>query len=93
MDVFDAIAAGHVPPPSPSQAPTASDMTDAELNVSYKLARHVPDMERGFTIQTSYGEILITNQRLARRIQALVRNALVTELAVLERPRSVRGAV
>ena len=91
MDVFDAIAAGHMPPPPPSQAPAADGLTDAELEVSYKLARHVPDMARGFTINTNYGELAIANPRLALRIQALVRNALVTELAVLGKPRKVRG--
>lgn len=69
------------------QAPSAEVLTDAELNVSYKLARHVPDMARGFTIHTNFGELPITNPRLAQRIQALVRNALVTELAILGKRR------
>lgn len=30
-----------------------------KLDVSYALAKKVPDMKRGFTIQTSYGEICI----------------------------------
>lgn len=93
MDVFDAIAVGHMPPPQPAKAPADDVLTDAELNVSYKLARHVPDMARGFTICTSYGELSITNPRLAQSIQALVRNALVNELAIFGKPRSVRDAV
>jgi len=29
------------------------------LAVDYALSRHVPDMERGFTIVTSYGDLII----------------------------------
>ena len=80
MDIFDQIAAGARPAPAPSahQAPAA---TDADLRLSYALAKQVPDMARGFTIHTSYGEIAVVPGPLADQIQALVRQATERELA------------
>ena len=79
MDIFDQIAAGVRPAPAPSahQAPAA---TDEDLRLSYALAKQVPDMERGFTIGTSYGEIAVVPGPLADQIQALVRQATEREL-------------
>lgn len=82
MDIFDAMAAGKVPPPPPSRTADDGALTEAELACSYKLARHVPDMARGFTICTNYGEMRIGGP-LALRMQALVRQALANELAAL----------
>ena len=80
MDIFDQIAAGVRPAPAPSahQAPAA---TDADLRLSYALAKQVPDMARGFSIHTSYGEIAVVPGPLADQIQALVHQATERELA------------
>ena len=80
MDIFDQIAAGVRPAPAPSahQAPAA---TDADLRLSYALAKQVPDMARGFSIHTSYGEIAVVPGPLADQIQALVHQAIERELA------------
>ena len=80
MDIFDQIAAGVRPAPAPSahQAPAA---TDEDLRLGYALAKQVPDMARGFTIHTSYGEIAVVPGPLADQIQALVRQATERELA------------
>jgi hypothetical protein len=48
--------------------------------LSYSLAKQVPDMSRGFTIQTSYGDIVIPPGKTATRIQETVRSALEVEL-------------
>lgn len=83
-DIFDDIVAGVVPPP-PSHVITRADtLTRDELEVSYKLSRHVPDMARGFAIHTNYGEFQVEGP-LALLIQALVRDALANELAMLGR--------
>lgn len=58
--------------------------SDAELRLSYALSRQVPDMDRGFTLHTTYGEIAVAAGPLAERIQAIVREALQNELAALE---------
>ena len=80
MDIFDQIAAGVRPAPAPSahQAPAA---TDEDLRLSYALAKQVPDMARGFSIHTSYGDIAVVPGPLADQIQALVRVATERELA------------
>ena len=82
MDIFDQIAAGVRPAPAPSahQAPAA---TDADLRLSYALAKQVPDMERGFIIATGYGDIVIPAGRAADFIADQVRMALKAELLKL----------
>ena len=84
MDIFDQIAAGARPAPAPSahphQAPAA---TDEDLRLGYALAKQVPDMERGFTIGTSYGDIVITPGWVADFIADQVRMALKVELLKL----------
>ena len=82
MDIFDQIAAGVRPAPAPSahQAPAA---TDADLRLSYALAKQVPDMVRGFTITTAYGDIVIPAGRAADFIADQVRMALKAELLKL----------
>ena len=82
MDIFDQIAAGVRPAPAPSahQAPAA---TDADLRLSYALAKQVPDMVRGFTIATGYGDIAIPAGWAADFITDQVRMALKAELLKL----------
>ena len=82
MDIFDQIAAGVRPAPAPSahQAPAA---TDADLRLSYALAKQAPDMERGFIIATGYGDIVIPAGRAADFIADQVRMALKAELLKL----------
>lgn len=40
-------------------------------DISYALAKQVPDMRRGFTIQTSYGDIQIEAEQAAPIIAAV----------------------
>ena len=84
MDIFDQIAAGVRPAPAPSahphQAPAA---TDEDLRLGYALAKQVPDMERGFTIGTGYGDIAIPAGWAADSIADQVRMALKAELLKL----------
>ena len=82
MDIFDQIAAGVRPAPAPSahQAPAA---TDEDLRLGYALAKQVPDMERGFTIGTGYGDIAIPAGWAADFITDQVRMALKVELLKL----------
>ena len=82
MDIFDQIAAGVRPAPAPSahQAPAA---TDADLRLGYALAKQVPDMVRGFTIATGYGDIAIPAGWAADSIADQVRMALKAELLKL----------
>ena len=82
MDIFDQIAAGVRPAPAPSaHAPADLWRKETELQLSYALAKQVPDMARGFSIHTSYGEIAVVPGPLADQIQALVREATERELS------------
>lgn len=98
MDIFDAMAAGQVPSPPPSQPPhsssTAERLAKAELALSYDLAKRVPDMERGFSISTSYGEIYIGGGTDADSIADAVRSVLERRLAVttIARVRAERSS-
>ena len=56
-------------------------MSTEQERISYALAKQVPDMARGFSIHTSYGEIAVVPGPLADQIQALVRQATERELA------------
>lgn len=82
MDIFNQIAAGVRPPHSPS-AHTPADLwrKETELQLSYALAKQVPDMARGFSIHTRCGEITVVPGPLADQIQALVLEATERELA------------
>lgn len=53
----------------------------ANLATSHALKRHVPDMARGFTIVTRYGEMVVEPGPTADRIAALVAEMLRAELA------------
>jgi len=55
-----------------------------EQDLSYALAKQVPDMQsRGFIIGTAYGEITIQAGWMADRIAAEVRLVIALELARL----------
>ncbi|MBB5467240.1 hypothetical protein HDG32_003360 [Paraburkholderia sp. CI2] len=59
---------------------TPAALTNEEIDrIGYALAKQVPDMERGFTIQTSYGELRIDAED-APRFVALARNLLQKQL-------------
>ena len=45
-------------------------------DLGYALNRHVPDMGRGFTIETTYGDVHISDGELATRVQTVLRSAL-----------------
>lgn len=38
---------------------------------SYAISRHVPDMARGFTIHTSYGELWIEGEEVKRHPEVM----------------------
>ncbi|WP_291517516.1 hypothetical protein [Acidovorax sp.] len=81
MDVFDQIADGVRPLHSPRDTRTRTPCTGVQLQLSYALAKQIPDMARGFTVHTSFGEIAVVAGPLAQQIQALVREATERELA------------
>lgn len=58
-------------------------------NISYSLAKQVPDMVRGFTISTNYGDMVIEPGWIADQIIASVKLALCCELFALEQPTPV----
>ena len=66
-----------------------------EFELSYALGNQVPDMGRGFTIATSYGDIVIESGRHADAIAAAVRRALEIQLkaaALARRDAALDGA-
>ena len=95
MDVFDQIATGVRPPPPCSNYTSKSQPSMQEQSLGYALAKQVPDMERGFTISTSYGDIVIESGRHADAIAAAVRRALEIQLkaaALARRDDELDGA-
>lgn len=56
-----------------------------KLDVSYALAKKVPDMKRGFTIQTSYGEICIDAEH-AGPFATLAQAMLGKQLEAMSQP-------
>ena len=77
MDVFDEIAAGLRPRVSPAPTTIAKRCSDAELRLGYDLAKKVPGMvQRGFTIETAYGEIVVAPGPCADAIANVVRGHL-----------------
>lgn len=97
MDYFNQIVAG-LRPSAPPSAHTrkAQPSMEKELQLSYALAKKVPDMvQRGFTIETGYGEIVIEPGRHADAIAATVRRALEIQLkaaALARRDAELDGA-
>jgi hypothetical protein len=66
-----------------------------EQDLSYALSKKVPDMQRGFTIETSYGEIVVESGRHADAIATAVRRALEIQLkaaALARRNAELDGA-
>ena len=80
MDIFDEWAAGLRPVTPASIAPRKSQPTMQEQQLGYALAKQVPDLERGFTISTSYGDIVIESGHHANAIAATVRRVLEIQL-------------
>ena len=88
MDYFDEIAAGVRPVSPPSSRPCQSQPTMQEQQLGYALAKQVPDMSRGFTIHTNYGDITIEQGWMADRIQARVACVLDAEYRTYAEVRS-----
>ena len=87
MDIFDEMAAGLHPVPPQSTAPRKSQPTMQEQQLGYALAKQVPDLERGFTIATSYGDIVVEAGHHADAIAATVRRVLEIQLKAAELAR------
>ena len=85
MDIFDQIAAGVRPPPPPSAHISEALPSLQEQQLSYALAKQVPDMERGFTIATSYGDIAIAPGWMADRIRRHLEHVLRAELKEMQK--------
>ena len=86
MDIFDRIAMGLEPTPqAPAPVPQATPASPREQAIGYALSRHVPAMKSGFVVHTSYGPWNVSGD-LAERMAQLMHNALVDELAKVERP-------
>lgn len=64
-----------------------------EQEISYALAKQVPDMARGFTVTTGYGSIVIPAGKLARHLQANMERALVRELGLQTAQRVKRDFI
>ena len=64
-----------------------------QRNISYALAKQVPDMKRGFAISTNYGDIVIEAGWMADQIAKQVEIALSCELLALDQatPVTVNG--
>ena len=95
MDIFDQIATGVRPPPPGSNYTSEAQPSMQEQCFGYALAKQVPAMERGFTIHTNYGEIVIEPGRHADAIAATVRRALEIQLkaaALARRDAALDGA-
>ena len=87
MDMFDEMAAGLRPVPPQSIAPRKSRPTMQEQQLSYALAKQVPDLARGFSIATSYGDIVVAPGHHADAIAATVRRVLEIQLKAAELAR------
>ena len=95
MDIFDQIATGVRPPPPGSNYTSEAQPSMQEQCFGYALAKQVPAMERGFTIHTNYGEIVIEPGRHADAIAATVRRVLEIQLkaaALARRDAALDGA-
>ena len=78
-DALDAIALG-LPRPAAAVVQQAAAAPSADdLALQYALAKQVPDMVRGFTIATGYGDIAIPAGWAADFITDQVRMALKVE--------------
>ena len=69
-------------PASRCAVPNTTTMNpQARQRAAYALARQVPDLDYGFSIQTDHGPIHIPHGPTAKRIAALVEKMLRAELA------------
>ena len=64
----------------PAFVPQACQAGLREQAIAYALSLHVPDMAQGFVVSAKHGEWHVSGD-LACRIAALVREALLDELA------------
>lgn len=84
MDVFDQIATG-MRPPVPATRAGKPQPSQRDLQLGYALAKKVPDMQqRGFTIETAYGEIAIEPGPAADAIADIVRAVLHSQLSAAD---------
>jgi hypothetical protein len=76
---------------SPRITPDPDRLTEDEITLT--LSHKVPDMERGFTICTTYGDIGIPPGRIADKLMRAVALALQCELlAAAQRAAHARRA-
>jgi len=62
-----------------------------ELDITYALSKQIPDMERGFTISTSYGDLVVEAHEAAAFVEAA--NLLMFQrLAALRGSKQSRGS-
>lgn len=54
-------------------------------DISYALAKQVPDMARGFSVSTAYGDIVIPPGRLADHLAANLTRLLQCELLAADK--------
>lgn len=73
--------------PTPKHCAHTTPPSAHALQLGYALAKQIPDMQRGFVIATSYGDIHVPAGRLAGRLQAVLHTAMCKELARLEQGR------
>ena len=59
------------------------------LQIHHVLNRMVPDMARGFVIQTNYGELTVEPGELAERIREMVEHHTQLELARQQQQQEV----
>jgi hypothetical protein len=59
------------------------------LQIHHVLNRVVPDMARGFVIQTNYGELTVEPGELAERIREMVEHHTQLELARQQQQQEV----
>ena len=76
----------------------ADRMTDAlqaaqkkRQAIEYALARQVPEMHRGFTVATNYGDIVIERGWMADRMTEAMQRSLQSELMELDRAYGVQA--
>lgn len=83
-DIFDQIASGEAPAPAvPAPVPQASAAGQQAQLIGYALSRHVPAMQRGFEVVTSYGPWHVSGE-LAEQMAELMRKHLMEQLASVE---------
>ena len=87
-DIFDHIASGKVPAPAaaavvPAPAPQAELASQKAQLIGYALSRHVPAMQHGFEVITSYGPWHVDGE-LAEQMAELMRQHLMKHLESVE---------